>query len=177
MSNNRAYISSTKFESPKCSEMKSDELQNLIRELEDEYYQPAEKCCRKISDYILEMHGGDDAQTASLYSTFCKKLAEETLGYIRLRRDFLHVFSLQPEPMLQQNSFIQQQLLIALEKIQKLLFELRCIVPPIPHQMMHEDWDGEVRLEVQALDDLLTRLFQFEQSKLGTMALGTSATS
>jgi hypothetical protein len=61
-------------------------LQSLLEYLEKEYYKPVEHLCSRITDTIVAIHGGDQEQAASLYTSLSKKLVDQVTRYVRLRR-------------------------------------------------------------------------------------------
>lgn len=67
-------------------------VQSLIAYMEQEYYAPVEWLCRRVKDYITEIHGGDSEQTASLYTALSKKLIEDAATYVELRRVWLRSY-------------------------------------------------------------------------------------
>jgi hypothetical protein len=141
-------------------------LQSLIRYLEQEYYLPAKQSCQRVAECITEIHKGDDDQTASLYTSLCKKLIEQVGYYLSLRREFLQPY-LSDEPGEEIcDAYCASQLEAAERRIQDLLTQLRAIVAPVPHRVTEPDWEKLLHQEIRKLAERLTEMFYLERTAL-----------
>jgi hypothetical protein len=140
-------------------------LQSIIAYMERQYYLPIEQLCLKAKEDIIEIHGGDNDQTASLYTTLSKKLLEYVTDYVRLRRVLLKGFAEEGHAY-NCDAHCEQHLLDGRSKIQELFVQLNAIIEPPLSESAHPGSERALRLTIRDLDEQTREMFYLEQTSL-----------
>ena len=156
------------------------ELESLLTYLEKGYYNRLEALCGRAEYHIAELHDGDVHQTASLYTSLCKKLIGQIAQYVRLRR-----FALVPyiKELLEKeddghdcracsmNCKVRHTAQVdsirdAHNRMKETLYRLQSVTTGITGASAPPSAYRSLRSEMMQLDTALTELFYLEECSL-----------
>lgn len=145
---------------------RSEKVQTLMAQLEQNFYTPLEQLCHCIRDCITKMHGGDSEQTASLFTSLSRKLVDHVATYVALSRLFLAT-SADDNRMHKRHSICRSAHIAETKrKMEALLAQLSLIAEPAPTMAANGGLSALLYRKVNRLRAQLTETFAWEESSL-----------
>lgn len=159
------------------SQYSKNSLQQIADKLEVDYYNVIDKLCINASVYASELQEIEEHQSTSLYLNLSRKLIEEILHYIRLRKNLLL-------PYIQQLQYKDEtghdckncsgscamqhgEHIVNLKesngKMKELLYRLQLVSLPLYFDHEYPDNYKKLRTEIMIIDTTITELFYLEQ--------------
>jgi hypothetical protein len=159
------------------SQYSKNSLQQIADQLETDYYTVIEKLCSNASIYASELQETEEHQSTSLYLNLSRKLIEEILHYIRLRKNsllpYIHQLLYKEEEghdckncsasCAMQHDAQLAALKESNTKMKELLYRLQLVSLPLYFDHEYPDNYKKLRTEIMIIDTTITELFYLEQ--------------